>query len=99
MRRALRSSLVVLLGGAPDLPAQSSVQYVYDNAGRLIAVIDASGDSAVYHYDAVGNILSIDRQAASTVSIITFGPPGRGFRHDGDHCRNRLLLDAEPKHW
>src|SRR5216684_78889 len=34
--------------------------YVYDELGRLIQVVDGiTGNSATYHYDAVGNLLSI----------------------------------------
>ena len=38
-----------------------SVYYVYDELNRLIAVVDQHGDAATYTYDAVGNILRIDR--------------------------------------
>src|SRR5262245_13863354 len=56
--------------------AQTSgpVQYVYDELGRLIAVIDANGNAAVYNYDAVGNILSIARYTSSQVAIFAFTP-------------------------
>ena len=54
--------------------AQAPIQYVYDELGRLIAVVDTAGDTAVYHYDAVGNITSIDRHVSSQVSIIAFSP-------------------------
>ena len=54
--------------------AQTSIQYNYDELGRLIAVIDPGGDTAVYHYDAVGNVLSIDRYDSTDVSIISFSP-------------------------
>jgi len=74
----LRTWLVVLgvLCGVctTGLSGQSGIQYVYDEVGRLIAVIDPSGDTATYTYDAVGNILSIGRHATSTVSIISFTP-------------------------
>jgi YD repeat-containing protein len=50
------------------------VGYVYDELGRLIAVIGASGDAAVYNYDAVGNILSIQRYTATQASVISFSP-------------------------
>ena len=52
-----------------DAPA-----YVYDDAGRLTAVIDPTGDTAIYNYDAVGNLLSITRQASSTLSVLDFTP-------------------------
>ena len=50
------------------------VSYVYDELGRLIAVSDPSGDTAVYTYDAVGNVTSIARHASSVVSVIHFAP-------------------------
>ncbi len=50
------------------------VNYVYDNLGRLIEVVDVNGNAAEYTYDAVGNILSISRFTASQVSISEFNP-------------------------
>lgn len=44
-------------------------QYLYDDQGRLTSVSDSTGSTAVYNYDAVGNLLSIDR----------FTPPGSGI--------------------
>lgn len=44
-------------------------QYMYDDQGRLTSVADSTGALAVYNYDAVGNLLSIDR----------FTPPGSGI--------------------
>ena len=43
-------------------------QYLYDDQGRLTGVADSAGALAIYNYDAVGNLLSIDR----------FTPPGSG---------------------
>ncbi|MGH9410197.1 MAG: beta strand repeat-containing protein [Vicinamibacterales bacterium] len=54
--------------------AQSPVQYIYDDLGRLVGVIDQSGNAATYTYDAVGNLLSITRTSAGTVSIISVSP-------------------------
>ena len=34
-------------------------QYIYDDLGRLVQVIDGQGNVATYNYDAVGNLLSI----------------------------------------
>lgn len=72
---------LVLLGGMDDAgrmftarACAGAPQYVYDDAGRLIAVIDSTGDTAVYTYDAVGNLLSITRQPSSTLSILNFTP-------------------------
>lgn len=44
-------------------------QYLYDDQERLTSVSDGTGATAVYNYDAVGNLLSIDRLT----------PPGSGI--------------------
>jgi len=54
--------------------AANPINYVYDELGRLVAVIDSSGDTAKYQYDAVGNIHSISRQNSDQLSIIKFTP-------------------------
>ena len=50
------------------------IKYVYDELGRLVAVIDPAGDTAHYTYDSVGNLLSISRQSSTLVSVIDFTP-------------------------
>jgi YD repeat-containing protein len=50
------------------------VNYIYDDLGRLVGVIDVYGNAAEYSYDAVGNILSISRFNSNQVSIIQFTP-------------------------
>lgn len=57
-----------------DPSATGPVSYVYDELGRLVSVIDPSGDAAEYAYDKVGNLLSIARAGATTVSISEFTP-------------------------
>jgi len=52
----------------------ADISYIYDELGRLRAVVDPNLDTAVYNYDAVGNLLSITRQSSATVSIIEFTP-------------------------
>ena len=54
--------------------ASADITYVYDRIGRLIGVVDPAGDTAVYHYDAVGNLTSISRQSSALVSVIDFNP-------------------------
>src|SRR5205823_2981164 len=54
--------------------APTDISYVYDELGRLVAVTDATGDTATYGYDAVGNILSIARQGSNAVSIVEVTP-------------------------
>ena len=86
-RVALVTGLVVWLsiGGLPltraivrqpSVPAAhaAGVSYVYDSLGRLLAVVDSSGDTATYAYDSTGNLLSISRHASSSMSIINVTP-------------------------
>jgi YD repeat-containing protein len=67
--------LAVLMVSLASLTAQT-VHYMYDELGRLVAVIAPNGESAVYTYDPVGNLLSIARHAASAVTIVEFTPNG-----------------------
>ena len=48
--------------------------YTHDDLSRLVALIDRDGDIAIYAYDAVSNLLSIERRSAGAVSIIEFTP-------------------------
>jgi YD repeat-containing protein len=65
--------------GQPSVPAAhaADVSYVYDSLGRLLAVVDSSGDTVTYAYDATGNLLSISRYASTSMSIINV-TPGQG---------------------
>jgi YD repeat-containing protein len=78
--------LLTFAAADPPLTAQSPIQYVYDEIGRLIAVIDRSGDTATYTYDAVGNILSIGRQRVRWCGRQRNGSgfDSRRFRDQGD---------------
>jgi len=62
-------------------PVAGTVSYVYDRLDRLGAVVDHDGNVATYTYDAVGNLLRIDRVNASdnpSALAITFVTPSRG---------------------
>lgn len=52
----------------------AGISYVYDKLGRLVGAVDPAGDAVKYAYDAVGNHLSISRQASSQAEIINFSP-------------------------
>jgi YD repeat-containing protein len=52
----------------------AGVRYVYDAQGRLSAVINPSGEAAAYSYDAAGNIQTLTRRDAGTVSVLGFTP-------------------------
>jgi YD repeat-containing protein len=54
--------------------AAADITYIYDELGRLRAVVDPASDTAVYSYDSVGNLTGITRQPSSQVSIIDFTP-------------------------
>jgi YD repeat-containing protein len=83
---------------APQPARAQSIQYMYDELGRLIAVVDPGGDTAVYHYDAVGNVLSIARHASSQVSIVSFtpgsGPVGTQVRIFGTGFSSTIAQDT-----
>lgn len=67
---ASATTLALSLSGllAPWAHAQSPpIQYVYDRLNRLVAVANAAGDVAVYQYDAVGNLLAIQRVNAADI--------------------------------
>src|SRR5215208_4270721 len=68
--------LPLVISGYIQVQASSDITYIYDELGRLVAVVDPSGDTAVYNYDAVGNLLSISRYNSSQASIIRFTPGG-----------------------
>jgi YD repeat-containing protein len=77
----LRSFATLLLGIvfiASSLSAGAqqggTTTYVYDDNGRLHAVISPSGEAVVYEYDAAGNITAIRRLAADSLAILSFSP-------------------------
>ncbi len=78
------SSLIVAGSG-------SGIRYLYDEAGRLSTswMIPTQG-AAVYHWDADGNLLSIQRYSASTLAVLAVTPDARAARDQGRYHRHRL---------
>jgi YD repeat-containing protein len=73
--------LVISFVGLPQIPAVAApgasnpITYVYDEIGRLEAVIDptaATNGIAKYAYDDVGNLISITRQGTANTTVIDF---------------------------
>lgn len=71
---AMAALLLMFVGLLPS-PAGADISYVYDDAGRLRAVIDPTTNTAVYTYDAVGNLTGITQQSSSTLALFQFTPP------------------------
>ena len=55
-------------------PADAPVRYVHDALGRLVTVMNPTGQVARYTYDAAGNILSITRSTAAARSVVDLSP-------------------------
>ena len=71
----LASLLIVCrLACSPASAQAQGISYLYDELGRLIAVVSPGTGTAVYAYDVVGNLLSITRYAATAVLIVDFAP-------------------------
>ena len=51
-----------------------ATNYSYDANGRLVGVTNDSGQTARYAYDNLGNIVRIDRPAATDLEIYSFSP-------------------------
>jgi len=73
-RRWLVSIGLVSLALVCGLSSAATISYVYDNLGRLRAVIDPASNTAIYSYDAVGNLTGITRQPSTTKTILQFTP-------------------------
>ena len=99
---------LVLLCGLASGSARAvagEARYVYDSLNRLIAVSDETGVQAVYHYDAVGNLLAITRHGATEVLILDFAPrrgiPGatvtiKGANFSPDPAQNQVTFNGRP---
>jgi YD repeat-containing protein len=76
--RSFKFILLVVVFSASVFSATAqpvnTTRYVYDDNGRLHAVISSTGDAVVYEYDAAGNITAIRRLPANMLAILSFSP-------------------------
>jgi len=70
------SVLYLALVITPIISAQQggNTTYLYDDDGRLRAVLSPSGEAAIYEYDAAGNFTAIRRLTPNDLELITFTP-------------------------
>ncbi len=74
--------MVGLLGtGEAQAAPVSAIGYVYDADGQLRAVSDPASNTAVFNWDAVGNLVSVSRAATSALSVSQVWP-ARGAAGD-----------------
>ncbi len=81
MRLAL-SGLAVVVMLFCGLALAAEQRYVYDNLGRLIAVVDEAGNATTYSYDPAGNLISVTRQGGGGALAVTAFTPDRGKAGD-----------------
>lgn len=75
VRRSLFASALSLLLLNVWAAAQGQTsRYVYDDDGRLRAVIAPGGEAVVYEYDAAGNFTAVRRLGADALELLTFAP-------------------------
>jgi trimeric autotransporter adhesin len=53
----------------------ATVEYFYDDLGRLVQAIRSDGSVQQYQYDASGNVVAINRVGTTAVSIASLSPP------------------------
>lgn len=101
--RIIGAALLCALAAWLALAQQSSfTNYVYDNNGRLRAVLAPDGQVAVYDYDPAGNITAIRRLTADAYELLAFFPDtGKGgdlvtFRGIGLHSVTAVSFNGVP---
>jgi RHS repeat-associated protein len=70
---ALLAGLIVP-ATALSTPPSNAFRFQHDADGRLKAAIDPEGDTAVYNWDAAGNLLSITRHSSSKLAVVQLSP-------------------------
>ena len=68
------AALALCVASASMARQGGTTRYVYDENGRLHAVITPSGEAVVYEYDAAGNLTAVRRLAADALAVFAFSP-------------------------
>jgi YD repeat-containing protein len=69
-----RAAVFLAVTCVPISMAWSATQYLYDDLGRLVLVVNPQG-SIVYQYDANGNVTTITKSASNALAVTSFSPP------------------------
>jgi YD repeat-containing protein len=83
--RMILVSVTIALAMVLSLPISAHAQtggtanYIYDDNGRLAAVISPTGEATIYRYDPAGNFTAIIRRDVNELSIIEFSPVSGAF--------------------
>ncbi|MFO0699955.1 MAG: hypothetical protein U0236_12050 [Nitrospira sp.] len=96
---------LMLTAMVPSHVQADQAQYFYDELGRLIGVVDGQNNAAVYQYDAVGNLLKIERVNTTGGNVgIYFVTPGsslvnkpveiRGFGYTSPPTSNQVSFNG-----
>lgn len=72
--------LCAVAAGLPaTLPARArqggATNFVYDEDGRLHAVLSPNGEAVAYEYDAAGNVTAVRRLTPNDLELLGFTPP------------------------
>jgi hypothetical protein len=85
-----------------SLASQATINYAYDEAGRLKSIVNSLNNGAIYGYDAAGNITSITTKPATTVTISELtpnaGPVGSTVNIYGSGFSSTLSSDTVTFH-
>jgi YD repeat-containing protein len=66
--------VVALISPRTRAQQGGTTRFVYDDNGRLTAVVSPNGEAAIYDYDAAGNFTAIRRISADTLTLLAFFP-------------------------
>jgi YD repeat-containing protein len=66
--------ILVLTPARAKAQQGGTTRFVYDDNGRLTAVVTQGGEAVIYDYDAAGNFTAVRRIGADTLRLLAFFP-------------------------